>query len=146
MDEVRNDDKLVSLILLMTLKPVGVDDLEGGGSSGPDSNGSQQLDVLVLVVERHQSPLTLVLPEQIVNVTPAAQGQGAWGHHQGTSRAGSDWQDRNMVRVNRDLGKTVDYWMLEYRRKDWQRLLSTGTAISRAAQVNGRSHRDNFLW
>ena len=53
LDEVRNDHKLVSLILLMTLKPVGVDDLEGGGPGGPDSDGSQQLDVLVLVVERH---------------------------------------------------------------------------------------------
>ena len=59
-------------IFLMPFILVGVDHLEGGGTCGPHRDGSQQLDVVVLVVERHETPLSLVLPEQIVNVFPAS--------------------------------------------------------------------------
>ena len=71
-DLVWDNEELVSGIFLMTFILVGVDDLEGGGAGGPHLDGSQQLDVVVLVVERHQAPLSLVLSEQLVNVVPAS--------------------------------------------------------------------------
>lgn len=66
-DLVWDDEELVSQlvsgIFLMTFILVGVDHLEGGGAGGPHLDGSQQLDVVVLIVERHQAPLSLVLSE-----------------------------------------------------------------------------------
>ena len=76
MDCVWNDEELISQlvsgIFLMTFILVGVDHLEGGGAGGSHLDGSQQLDVVVLVVQGHQTPLSLVLSQQIVNVFPAS--------------------------------------------------------------------------
>ena len=75
-DLVWNDEELVSQlvsgIFLMTFILVGVNHLEGGGTCGPHCDGSQELDVVLRVVQRYEGSLSLVLAEHRVDVFPAS--------------------------------------------------------------------------
>ena len=105
----------------MTFILVGVDHLEGGGTGGPHRDGSQQLDVVLRVVQRHDGSLFLVLTEQRVNVIPASHSNLTHCRPSKQRRTSSDMMELGLdtmvdmlVMVRLDTGKTVNYGVLDH--------------------------------
>ena len=109
----------------MTFILVGVDHLEGGGTGGPHRDGSQQLDVVLRVVQRHDGSLFLVLTEQRVNVISASYGNLTHCRPGNQRRTSSDMMEVRLdtmadmvvtvgLDTMADTGKTVNYGVLDH--------------------------------